>query len=1519
MTTNTKKVKAIYPLTPMQEGMLFHTLYEPEGGMYIEQVSCRLKGEVQAEEMERAWQAVVERHEALRSRFAWKGLEKPVQVVEGEVQLRLEREDWRGLDEAEQKVRLEEYLGKKREEGFDLSRSPLMRLALLQMKDEEHVLVWSFHHLLMDGWSLPIVLEEVFGRYQGKETGKEAGEPGAYRDYVRWLQKQDMGKAEKFWRERLKGFRRPTVIGVEEQRGEENRNESSAGERSGVELSAEVTRELERWARQHQLTLNTLVQGAWSVLLSRYSGERDVVFGGTVSGRPGEIKGIEKMVGLFINTLPVRVEVKGEERVGEWLKRIQEQQVEQGQYEYSPLAEVQRWSAVESGAGLFEILMIFENYPVEETLGQKIGGSGLQIEEVKWQEQTNYPLVLTAGPGARLSLRLEYDGRRYEEKMIERMLGHLKNLLEQMAEGGAEQRVSELSLLTEQEREQLLVEWNRTKQEYPASCMQELFEEQVRLRPEAIALVWGERELSYGELNCRANQMAHYLRGKGVGPEVLVGILMERGLEMVVGLLGVMKAGGAYVPLDPEYPGERLGYMLEDSGAPVLLTQEKLKMRVPEYGGVVVAVDGQWEQIAGESSENPEKAGGADSLIYVIYTSGSTGKPKGVGIEHGNVVNFCTAMDSFAAERGRKHWLAVTSISFDISFFELLWTLARGFCVELAEPRKLLDAPQEQGKKTVVQEPTHLQCTPSTASMFLESAATKELLCSVENLFLGGEMLPASTVQELRKVSSARICNMYGPTETTIWSSVYELPEHVKSSIPIGKPIGNTEIYILDGDLAPVPVGVGGELYIGGAGVGRGYVNKPEATAERFIADPFSPGGGERLYRTGDLARYLEDGNIEYLGRVDHQVKVRGHRIELGEIEAVLGERAEVRQCVVVAQGTTGWEKQLVGYVVTDGVEIDRGELRTYLQQRLPEYMVPGIFVRLAALPLTPNGKVDRKRLPAPEKGRREQEREYVGPRNQVEEKLCAIWSQLLGMERVGIHDNFFELGGDSILSIQLVARANRAGLDLLPRHVFEMQTVAEQAAIAGDSVGILTGEDVVTGTAPLTAIQRRFFELDVTERNHYNQAVMLRANQRLDQELVERAIEGLLQHHDALRMRFKQEQGQWIQENAPEEDIKRVFVPVDLRGVAEDRRREEMETIANQWQRSLDLENGPVMRAAFFDLDEHEPQRLLLISHHLVVDPVSWRILLEDLERAYHQLQRGAAPHLGSKTTSYLAWARSVENHVKSGAVEEELPYWIGVLEHPSNPILPVGGARRNTVESAAMVTAALSEEQTRVLLRELPAENIRIQEVLLAALALTLREYTGEENIHITLEGHGREEIATGVNVSRTVGWFTSIFPVRINLAGMEETGMILNQVKDHLQTVPRRGIGYGLLRYVHPEKDVAGRLRKLREPEVSLNYLGQFDQTLQDGLFQMTSESTGAQHSASTVRDHVFDVNAAVFQNRLQCNWVYSSNFHKQETAQAMLESFLRNIEVFLPQNSPVSLSAVVQVDQVNLQAN
>src|SRR5215831_17386452 len=479
MNTNTKKVKAIYPLTPMQEGMLFHTLYEPEGGMYVEQVSCRLKGELRVHEMQRAWQEVLERHETLRSRFAWKGLEKPVQVVDAEVQLRLEREDWRVLEDADQEVRLEEYVTRKREEGFDLGRSPLMRLTLLQMKDEEHVLVWNFHHLLMDGWSLPLVLEEVFGRYQGEKARKESGEPGAYRDYVRWLQKQDMAKAEEFWRERLHGFRRPTVIGVEEQRGEENSNEGSAGERSGVELSAEVTRELEKWARQHQLTLNTLVQGAWSVLLSRYSGERDVVFGGTVSGRPGEIKGIEKMVGLFINTLPVRVEVKGEERVAEWLKRVQEQQVEQGQYEYSPLAQVQRWSEVESGTGLFDILMIFENYPVEETLGKKIGGSGLRIEEVKWREQTNYPLVLTAGPGARLSLRLEYDERRYEERSIERMLRQMKNLLEQIAEGNVEQRVVELSLLGKKEREQLLVEWNQTKQDYPASCMQELFEEQV--------------------------------------------------------------------------------------------------------------------------------------------------------------------------------------------------------------------------------------------------------------------------------------------------------------------------------------------------------------------------------------------------------------------------------------------------------------------------------------------------------------------------------------------------------------------------------------------------------------------------------------------------------------------------------------------------------------------------------------------------------------------------------------------------------------------------------------------------------------------------------------------------------------------------------------------------------------------------------------------------------------------------------------------------------------------------------
>jgi amino acid adenylation domain-containing protein len=1034
-------VEDIYALSPMQQGMLFHSLYNPRAGVYSLHLVFDLHGDLNITAFKQAWEGVVDQHPILRTAFIWEGLDDPVQVVCRSVRLPWEEHDWRELSLTEQRNQLEAHLELDRRNGFELDRAPLMRLALIRKTVDNYQLVWSFHLSLLDGWSKALVLKEVFARYHGLCQGRELHLEGSrsYKDYIAWLQQQDLPAAEKFWRQALQGFTAATPLAAGRAVG------GSTGE--GVDhaeevcrLSATSTSALQGIARQHRLTLNTLVQGSWALLLGRYSGEEDVLFGAVVSGRAAALPGVESMVGCFINTLPVRVQVSEEESCLTWLQRLQAQLIELRQYEYSPLVQVQGWSDVQRGLSLFESLMLFENYPVESAGWDQ--ASGLEIRNTRGFEQTHYPLTIVAVPGPELLLRVSYDCSRFEAATIRRMLGHLQNLLEGVV-ADPEQRISGLPLLTEPERRQLLVEWNHTQCGYPEDrCIHELFEAQAEKTPEAVAVVFEGQQLTYRELNARANQLAHYLRKRGVGPEVLVGLCLERSLEMVVGLLGVLKAGGAYVPLDPAYPRERLAFMLEDAKVPVLLTQQKLLESLPGPNAEVVCLDSDWAEIAQESEQEPVGGASAQNLAYVIYTSGSTGRPKGVQVLHGGVVNILDSMRWQPVLASQDRLLAVTTLSFDIAALELYLPLIVGACLEVVSHElasdgiRLLERLAGSGV-------TVMQATPATWRLLLKAGwqggGRLKVIC-------GGEALSRDLADELLS-RSASVWNLYGPTETTIWSAAHQV-QPGQGPVPLGRPVANTKIYLLDRRLRPVPIGVAGEVHIGGLGVARGYLNRPELSAEKFVPNPFGGEPGTRLYKTGDLARYREDGNIEYLGRLDHQVKLRGFRIELGEVEAALGQHPAVGQAVVLAREDAPGDRRLVAYMVLrrDPAPVI-SELRSFLKQRLPDYMVPSAFVPLQRLPLTPSGKVDRRNLPAPDQARPDLGKAFVAPRSPVEEVLAGIWREVLGVEQVGVHDNFFELGGHSLLATQVISRLRHSFQVNLPlRCLFEAPTVADLA-----------------------------------------------------------------------------------------------------------------------------------------------------------------------------------------------------------------------------------------------------------------------------------------------------------------------------------------------------------------------------------------------------------------------------------------------------------------------------------------
>ena len=947
---------------------------------------------------------------------------------------------------------------------------------------------------------------------------------------------------------------------------------------------------------------------------------------------------------------------------------------------------------------------------------------------------------------------------------------------------------------------------------------------------------------------------------------------MERSLEMVVGLLGILKASGAYVPLDPDYPQERIAFMLTDAHVPVLVTQQSLLERLPRHEAQVVCLDQDWEAIAEQPDENLSMASRLDHLAYVIYTSGSTGKPKGVQIPHRALTNCLCSMQQEPGLTNGDVLFSVTTLSFDIFGLELYLPLIAGARVVIASRRMTVDGVL-LGQALDRSDATVLQATPATWRMLLESGwqgrAGLKMLC-------GGEALARDLAVALRE-KGGELWNMYGPTETTIWSSTCKVkPED--EVISIGSPIANTQLYVLDKHLQPVPVGVTGVLYIGGDGLARGYLNRPELTWEKFIESSFGAG---RIYNTGDLARYLCNGRLECLGRVDHQVKIRGYRIELGEIEAVLRQSPSVREAVVVAQEDDPDQKKLVAYVVSDQAS-SVSALRNHLRQQLPEYMVPSAIVSLEALPLTPNGKVDRKALPAPDRSVRDLEVGFVAPRTPLESCIAEVWQDVLQVESVGVHDNFFELGGDSLLTIQVVARTAVAGWHCTPAQALQYQTIAELARVLAPAVAATQPRQEVTGPVPLTPIQQWFFSLQLAHPQHFNQSLLLEVPPGLDVEGLELAANALVRHHDALRLRFERHADGWRQLNAAV-DSQSIFTAFDLSELPSQEQVEQVESRCMAAQQGLDLQSGPLVRVLHFHLGDECTSRLLLVAHHLAVDPYSWRILLEDLLQAYQQVGQSGPIRLRPKTTSYQSWAQRLQEYSITDEVEQQATYWSSLADRPVVPLPRDHDHGANTVQSAKTVTVSLDAARTGGLLKQPASAGRNVAHgLLIASLASACENWTGGNPIRIDLESHGRDHHFEDIDLSRTVGWFVSMYPVLIDTA--YEGGLLksLASVQRQLEAVPDLGTGFGALRYLRDDP-LATKLAQCPTPEIRFNYLGQIEQQSESNLitFERAAESRGAEQSPASDRPHVLEVDARVIDGRLHVQWAYSENLHREET--------------------------------------
>lgn len=1491
------EISALYPCSPMQQGMIFHSLMDEQEQIYNSVTQMQLRGILDKQAFVTAWQVVITRHPMLRTRFVGLDREVFIQLVTPDLS-----PDWQWLDISEQtwsqqaQVLASARLDSKKK-PFSLDKGPLMRFTLLQTAAEHYQLLWTYHHVILDGWCLPLIFEQVLRAYRQLLAGEQIDTTSVdnYDNYLVWLQQQDQAAALVHWAESLQGVALPTVTGA-------NNLPETYGQPSGydaVEIAlppAQLTR-LESVAKAHHCTLNTLVQLAWACLNHRYSQQAEIVFGTTVAGRPTEVAGIEQMIGLFINTLPVKVSFSAGQTLHCLIKQISDSIQLANDHSYIPLYKIQQ--QVHGEGPIFESLVVFENYPLDKAQLAAVCANTLEVTDIYVEEQTNYPLTLIATPGAQLDLQLVFKQTEYTKERAQQMLDSVANILLSMLEQ-QNPPIAALELFKPQAMIELVDRWNDTAQVVEQGvALHQLFERQVDLTPDAVAVVSKQGCLSYNQLELAANQLSHILIAKGVKPGDYVPVCIPRGHDMVVAVLAVLKAGAAYVPLEPGLPVARKLSIMADIEATVMVTIQDVareiavEQRMPTL--TLITLDEPWPTC---SNHRPALSFSGKEVAYIIFTSGSTGQPKGVMLQHDPVVNLIHWVNRNYRVAVNDRLLFIASLSFDLSVYDIFGILAVGASLYVADDDEKAD-PEQLAQIIETKQITFWDSAPA-ALMQLTPFMPAKGSDALRLVFLSGDWIPLSLPPTLQSIyANVQVIALGGATEAAIWSNFYPV-EHIAPhwrSVPYGLPITNARYYILDNNLQPCPIGVTGDLYIGGQCLSLGYFKQPMLTASRYLPDPYAKVPGGVLYATGDTARRMPDGNIEFTGRVDNQVKLRGFRIELGEIDAVLKQDSRIREVLSMVREDSPGVKKLVVYVqLVAGATLTLQATKALVTAQLPEYMSPAAMVVVTQWPTTVNGKLDRNALPAPVY---QLDDNYLAPVGDVEHQLAEIWQQLLGIPQVGRFDNFFELGGDSIISIQLVTKARRLGIQLSPRDVFRAPTIAGLAQNVNKLAITGVTQAVISGSATVTPVQHWWLAKRPQFIDHFNQAVRLELKKPLHVGWFEQALQQVYRHHDALRLRLDNS-GNGLHsfiapvqsDLLPKLDIFELCTDTDTSRLIMDRK---ASTIADQLHASLKLQSGPTMRVALFDYGAQHAQELLIVVHHWSIDGVSWRVLLEDLERAYTALSQGDTVMLDLKTASWIDWSQSLQVLQQHTEIQSQRQYWQQQIDADTLVLPLLSEVATAAVQQQRQAKVQLDVVSTTKLLRQTcKATRASVEELLLTCLAQTLLSRSTSRALTIELESHGREMLADLPDVSRTIGWFTAVYPLNLHLDDPQDIAASIIAVKERLRRVPNGGIGYGLLK-----QDVTGQgLQGVAKAQLTFNYLGQFDNaTSHSTLFALSDQPAGKAMNDADHLPYLLEMAAQVRNGQLEIELNYSQLHYDEGVVNQWLASVSTHLKALM----------------------